>query len=273
MLRVEVQNASIPSIGFGTWELTGDTARRMVQTALETGYRHIDTAQVYGNEREVGEGIRASRVRRDDVFLTTKVWMDRFRDGDLQRSVEESLARLGVANVDLLLLHWPNPGVPLRETVAALVEAKARGLTRHIGVSNFTVKLLDEAVARAREPIVTNQVEYHPLLDQSKLLAACRRHGLSLTAYSPLARGRVFRNPVIEAIARKHGRTAGQVAIRWLVQQQKVIAIPRSSKPEHARVNFDVADFTLSDEDMDRISRLGTPRGRVVNPAWSPDWD
>ncbi len=273
MLRVEVQNAAIPSVGFGTWELAGDTARRMVQAALEAGYRHIDTAQIYGNEREVGEGIRASRVRRDDVFLTTKVWMDRFRDGDLQRSAEESLARLGVANVDLLLLHWPNPEVPLRETVRALSDAKARGLTRHIGVSNFTTKLLDEAVAHAREPIVTNQVEYHPFIDQSEVLAACRAHGLSLTAYSPLAKGRVFGDPVVEEVARRHGRTAGQVAIRWLVQQPDVIAIPRSSKPEHARANLDVMDFALSEDDMDRISRLGTRQGRLVNPAWSPRWD
>ena len=273
MFFAEAKDAQIPAIGFGTWELRGDVARHMVQLALEAGYRHIDTAQAYGNESEVGEAVRASHVPRSEIFLTTKVWWDRLRDGDLQRSVEESLQRLDMTYADLVLIHWPNEKIPLGESIAALCDVKARGLARHIGVSNFTVKLLDGAVAHADEPIVCNQVEYHPFLDQSKLLAACARHGMVLTAYSPLARGRVFRDPVLREIAAAHGKSPGQVAIRWLIQQPNVAAIPRSSSPANAAANNDVFDFALSREEMERITKRAEPTGRVVQPAWAPQWD
>ncbi len=273
MLVASAKDAHIPAIGFGTWELRGDTARHMVRAAIEAGYRHIDTAQAYGNEAEVGEAVRASRVPREEIFLTTKVWWDRLRDGELQRSVEESLQRLDVRYADLVLIHWPNEKIPLGESIAALCDVKARGLARHIGVSNFTVKLLDAAVAHSDEPIVCNQVEYHPFVDQSKLLAACSRHGIVLTAYSPLARGRVFRDPVLREIAAAHGKSPGQVALRWLVQQPNVAAIPRSSNPANAAANIDVLDFALSREEMARIAELAEPAGRVVQPAWAPAWD
>ena len=273
MLVARAKDAIIPAIGLGTWDPRGATARQMVQAALEAGYRHIDTAQAYGNETEVGEAIRASRVPREEIFLTTKVWWDRLRGGELQRSVEESLQRLGMPRADLVLIHWPNDTVPLNESMAALCDVKSRGLTRHIGVSNFPVKLLDAAVAHADEPIVCNQVEYHPFIDQSKLLAACDRHGIVLTAYSPLARGRVFRDPVLREIAAAHGKSPGQVAIRWLVQQPNVAAIPRSSNPANAAANIDVLDFALSREEMTRIAKLAEPAGRVVQPAWAPAWD
>jgi 2,5-diketo-D-gluconate reductase B len=263
MHEVDANGAAIPALGFGTWELRGDTARRMVETALEIGYRHVDTAQMYGNEAEVGAALRGSGLPRGELFVTTKVWPDRFRAGDLQRSVEESLGRLGLEQVDLLLLHWPSPTVPLAETIDALNDAAARGWAAHVGISNFTSGLVEQATALSGRPLVTNQVEYHPFQDQSTLLADCRRRGLSVTAYRPLARGRVFGDPVLAGIARRHGRTPGQVALRWLVQQEGVIAIPRSSSPEHARDNFAIGGFALGAREMAEIAALAAPRGRA----------
>ncbi len=275
MHRVEAHGAQIPALGFGTWELRGALAIRMVETALAVGYRHIDTAQMYGNEREVGIALRASGLAREEVFVTTKVWPDRFRAGELQRSVEESLERLGLERVDLVLLHWPNPHVPLAETMEALVEVREHGLAAHIGVSNFTVALMEEAVRLAHPvPLVTNQVEYHPFLSQRRVLAACRHHGMALTAYCPLARGRVFTNELLRRIGQRYGKDPGQVALRWLVQQEGVVAIPRSSRPEHVRRNFDIWDFHLSAEEMDAIAALASPAGRIVDlPELAPRWD
>ncbi len=274
MHSVEAHGARIPVLGFGTWELRDGLAVRMVEAALEIGYRHIDTAQMYENEREVGTAIRTSGIDRREIFLTTKVWPDRFREGDLQRSVEDSLGRLGLDTVDLLLLHWPNPSVPLAETIAALNDARARGMTRHIGISNFPTRLMREALRLSEAPLVTNQVEYHPFLSQKRVLRACREAGMALTAYCPLARGRVFGDPVIERIAARHRKSPAQVALRWLVQQQGVVAIPRSSKPEHARANFEIWDFALDDREMAEISALAGPGGRIVDIAGlAPDWD
>lgn len=274
MHTVNANGASIPALGFGTWELAGSTAQRMVEAALAIGYRHLDTAQIYGNEAEVGAGFHASGLPRDSVFVTTKVWPDRFRAGELQRSVEESLKKLRLDAVDLLLLHWPNPEVPLAETIAALNEVAERGWSRHIGISNFTTAMIEEAVRLSARPLATNQVEYHPYLGQRKVYAACRRHGLALTAYCPLARGRVFQDPRLRNIAERHGKTAGQVALRWLVQQEGVIAIPRSSRPEHARANFALFDFALSEGEMAEIAALAEPGGRLVDVAGlSPRWD
>lgn len=274
MHLVEANGARIPAIGFGTWELRGGQAQAMVEAALEMGYRHIDTAQMYGNEAAVGAGIRASGLKRDEIFVTTKIWPDQFRAGSFQRAAEESLRKLGLDRVDLLLLHWPNPEVPLRETMGALNEVIERGLARHPGVSNFTTRLLDEAVALSATPLVANQVEYHPYLDQGPVLAKLRANGMALTAYCPLARGRFFEEPVVQVIARRHGRTPGQVGLRWLVQQDGVIAIPRSSRPEHARLNLAVSDFALSAEEMRRIAGLARPDGRMVQAAgFAPAWD
>lgn len=275
MKIVEANGARIPALGLGTWELRGEVAERIVECALEVGYRHIDTAQMYGNEREVGRAIRTSGIPREEIFLTTKIWPDRFRRGDLQRSVEESLGRLGVSRVDLLLLHWPNPEVSLAETMEALLDVHARGWTRWIGVSNFTVALMEEAARLAAPvPLVANQVEYHPFLSQRRVLAACRRLGMALVAYCPLARGRVFESPVIRRIAERHGRNPAQVALRWLIQQEGVAAIPRSAKPEHVKSNFDIWDFELSPEEMAEISALGSPAGRIVAlPGLAPAWD
>jgi diketogulonate reductase-like aldo/keto reductase len=270
---VKANGAEIPALGFGTSELTGAACEEAVDAALTDGYRHIDTAQMYGNEREVGRAIRGSFVKREEVFLTSKIARDRLRGGDLERSVEDSLERLGTDCIDLILIHWPNPGVPLKETMAALSEVKDRGLARHIGVSNFTVDLLDQAVAFADEPLVVNQVEYHPFLDERMVLAACRKHGLALTAYSPLAQGRVFGSPVLERIAGTHGKTPGQVTLRWLIQQPGVTAIPRSADREHIRQNNDIYDFELSPSEMDEVFGLAEPGGRIIDPEWAPDWD
>jgi 2,5-diketo-D-gluconate reductase B len=274
MHLVDANGAHIPALGFGTWELRGATAQSMVETALEIGYRHIDTAQMYGNEAEVGAAIRASGLPREDIFLTTKIWPERFRAGEFERAVEESMLALKLGWADLLLLHWPNPAVPLSETLPVLEGIKGRGLAKHIGVSNFNTRLLDESVRIARTPIVTNQVEYHPFLTQHRLLERQRQLGIALTAYCPLARGRVFGNPVLERIGQQHGRNVGQVALRWLVQQQGVIAIPRTSTPQNARTNFEIFDFELTDEEMREIHGLGSPEGRVVNnPGYAPEWD
>jgi 2,5-diketo-D-gluconate reductase B len=274
MHTVDSNGAAIPALGFGTWELRDAQARQMVEAALEIGYRHIDTAQMYSNEAEVGAALKASGLKRQELFVTTKVWPDRFRDGALQRSVAASLERLQLAAVDLLLLHWPNPDVPLAETIGALNDCAARGWARHIGVSNFTTAMVEEAVRLSERPLATDQVEYHPFLSQDAVLATCRRHGLALTAYCPLARGRVFKDATLARIGQRHGKTVGQVALRWLVQQEGVVAIPRSSSPEHARSNFAIFDFALSEREMAEIKALGAPAGRIVDVAGlAPSWD
>ncbi len=274
MHNVEAKGASIPALGFGTFQLEPADAEAMVRYALDIGYRHIDTAQMYRNEEAVGAGIRSASVDRDDVFVTTKVWVDRFADGDLQRSVEESLRRLDMAAVDLVLLHWPNPDIPLAETLKALNEVREAGMTRHIGVSNFNVALIEEAVAQSPAPLVTNQVEYHPFLDQVPVRRALAGHGMALTAYCPLAQGKVFGEPTLEHIGERHGKNAGQVALRWLIQQEGVVAIPRSRHAEHVRSNLEVFDFALDDDEMAAIAGLASGRGRLISPSQlAPAWD
>ena len=271
---VAAGDARIPAIGLGTWDLRGETCSRIVGEALKIGYRHVDTAQGYDNETQVGEGLRASGVARGEVFVTTKIRPQRSSESEMQRSMEESLTRLGVDQVDLALIHWPNLEIPLAETMRALSDVKRRGLARNIGVSNFTVKMLDEAIRLSSEPLVVNQFEYHPYLDQRKLLAAVRRHRLAITAYCPIALGKVVRDDAIKAIAARHGRTAAQVTLRWLVQQGDVIAIPRTSRVERLRENLAIFDFTLSSDEMQAMSSLTRPNSRLINePASVPAWD
>jgi diketogulonate reductase-like aldo/keto reductase len=272
MLFVEANGARIPALGLGTWELSGRTCARVVEQALRLGYRHVDTAQVYENEREVGDGVRASGVRRDDIFITTKVWTNHFAPNDLERSVKESLVKLRLPAVDLVLLHWPNPQVPLAETLGALAHAKKLGLARHIGVSNFTVALIEQAIALSPEPLVCNQVEYHPYLDQTKVKAACDQHGLALVAYSPIAKGRIKTDETLATIGRTHRKTPAQVCLRWLVQQN-VSAIPRTSRIERLSENIEIFDFELSAQEMDRIFALAHPKGRLTDFGFAPKWD
>jgi diketogulonate reductase-like aldo/keto reductase len=266
--------AAIPRLGLGTWQLRGEVCERIVAAALRIGYTHVDTAQGYGNEEAVGAGIAASGIARERLFITTKVQPHRMRDGDLQRSVEESLRRLGVSQVDLLLLHWPNPQIPLAGTVRALNCVKRDGRARHIGVSNFTSTLLAEVWRLTTEPLAAEQIEYHPYLDQARMREALRVRGMALIAYCPIALGRVIGDPVIEAIAASHGRSAAQVALRWLVQQDGVAAIPRTSRVERLSENLAVFDFDLSEAEMARMSALARPGSRLVSePQWVSQWD
>ena len=270
---VAAGDAMIPQVGLGTFRLEGEACSELVATALRLGYRHVDTAQGYGNEAAVGEGIATSGVPRDEVFVTTKVQPQLIGDGDLQRSVEESLVRLRSSAIDLLLLHWPNPAIPLAESIRALNEVKRCGLVRHIGLSNFTPRLLDDALRLTTEPFATEQLEYHPYLDQTTMLARLRRNRLAVTAYCPLALGRVVGDPTIERIARTYGRTAAQITLRWLVQQSDVIAIPKTSHVGRLEENLAVFDFALTDREMSAMSSLVQPGSRLIDePQWVSDW-
>ena len=270
MIHLEIQGSRIPALGFGTFRLTGDTCRRQVLRALETGYRHIDTARVYDNEADVGTALKESGVERTEIFLTSKVWLDDLEPEPLARSVEKSLRQLKTDYLDLCLIHWPSDRFPLDATLEALEAQRSAGRIRHLGVSNFPPAYLRRACDLA--PIFTDQVEYHPLLGQEKLLDLCRTHGVLLTAYSPLGQGAVIKEPVLDGIGRKHGKTAAQVALRWLVRQDGVAAIPRSSSEENLRANFAIFDFDLDAEDLEQIARLPTNLRRV-NPAFAPDWE
>lgn len=271
---VEAKGARIPLLGLGTWELRGRTCARMVEQALRLGYRHVDTAQLYDNEREVGDGLRASDVAREEVFITTKIWPSHFAGPAFARAAKERLAELRLSDVDLLLLHWPNPKVPLSESIGALCQVKRQGLARHIGVSNFTVAMIEEANELSSEPLVCNQIEVHPFLDQTKVVAACRKHGMAVVAYSPIARGNAKDDPVLRRIGRAHGKSAAQVSLRFLVQQQ-IAVIPRTGKLDRLMENAAIFDFELSRDEMVEIGKLATRDGRVVNYSYSgsPNWD
>ena len=270
---VHAHGAAIPAIGLGTFLAQGEGCSEAVSFALKNGYRHIDTAPRYENEEAVGEGLRRSGVPRGEIFLTTKVWWDRLGEGDLQRSAEDSLRKLGVDQVDLLLIHWPNPEIPLAESIAALNDAKRRGYAKHIGVSNFTVAHLNEAWRLTQEPLVCNQCEWHPSLDQAKLRAVVRGYGMIFTAYSPIGRGVYGEIPTVSAIAKKYGKTASQIVLRWNVQHEGSVAIPKSVTPERMLSNLDIFDFTLTDAEMAALTALGSREGRLVKPDFAPAWD
>jgi 2,5-diketo-D-gluconate reductase B len=273
---VEANGAKIPAIGLGTMTLMNAVCVEAVETALCIGYRHIDTAERYRNETEVGEGLRrglrAAGIEREDVFVTTKVWRDQLAAADFERSLDQSLKKLELSWLDLLLVHWPNPTVLLKETLDVLCKAKRDGRAKHVGVANFTTSLLEEAVKLASEPLVTNQIEVHPFIDQDKVLAACRTHGLAVTAYCPLARGKVSGNDVLARIGKAHGKSPAQIALRYLVQQG-IIPIPRTAKPNQLADNLAVFDFKLSEAEMSEMAHLNQTGLRVVNPPHAPRWD
>lgn len=274
MHSVTAHGAMIPALGLGTWTLKGAACSELVAHALDLGYRHVDTAAAYDNETAVGAGLSASGVPRDDYFLTTKVWWTDLAPADLERSAEQSLKRLGVDHVDLLLIHWPNPKIRLEDTIAALNRVRARGLARHIGVSNFTLGLLSRAIAASEAPLAANQVEYHPYLDQRKILAACRAAGMAMVSYCPIARGgTLFAEPAIAGAAARHGRTPAQVVLRWHVQQDGVVAIPRTTKKERLAENLAVFDFALDANEMAAISALTGAGRRICDFDFSPAWD
>jgi 2,5-diketo-D-gluconate reductase B len=272
MKIIDANGAKIPAIGLGTWQLNGDVGSRITEQALKLGYRHLDCALIYGNEKEVGVGLHASGVKREDVFITTKVPHTELAPGPLERAVKQSLANLRVSDVNLLLIHWPNPQIPLAETMGAMCEMKKKGLARHIGISNFTVKLIDEAVKLSSEPIVTNQIEWHPYLDEEKVRAACARHGIAVTAYCPIARGRAGGDETLARVGKQYGKTPGQVSLRWLIQKGAIV-IPRTSKVERLTENMTIFDFELSAQDMAEVDALAKPAGRVVSVGWAPNWD
>ena len=272
MRFVDLHGTAVPALGFGTYKLTGDTCREGVLDALALGYRHIDTAQIYGNEAEVGEAIRHSGVPRSGLFLTTKVWVDALHAPDVLRSAEESLRCLGTDYVDLLLVHWPSRTVPLEETLGAFERLREAGKTRHIGVSNFS----PGGFARALElaPVACNQVEYHVFLDQQRVHSLCQTHGALLTAYRPLAGGGLREDATVQAIAEAHACTPEQIGLAWPLQQPQVAAIPKASSPAHRRANLAALDVVLSGEEMGRLSALTRANRRFVNPSnLAPDWD
>jgi len=265
--------ANIPVIGFGTSQIGGGCGE-VVATALRAGYRHLDAARKYGTEDGVGEGIRAAKIPRGELFITTKVSHENLRAKDFARSVEQSLKALGVDYVDLLLVHWPNAAIPLAETMQALAREKRGGRARHLGVANFNLAMVDEAIKLCPEPLVTLQAECHPYLDQTRLIAGLKARGLVLTAYCPLGRGRLMNDKVIGEIARAKRKSVAQIALRWLIQQDIIAPIPRSTNPGRIAENLAVFDFSLSDAEMARIATLKRPDGRIANPAGrAPRWD
>jgi len=276
---ITVDGHTIPLLGFGTWNLTPEDARRMVAEALRIGYRHIDTAWIYKNEAAVGDGIRdaiaAGHVKREDIWLTTKIWVAHFDRAGLLKQAKESADSLGFTP-DLLLLHWPKAEPAFEETLGALNEALEQGLTKSIGLSNFPSAEFARAQSLSKAKLITNQVEYHPYLKLTKLIATAKTLGSSITAWSPLAQGNIADDPTLNAIGKAHGKSAGQVTLRWLIQQG-VIAIPRTTKVSRAEESFDIFDFELSSEEMDRIHALARPDGRLGDWLdktfqWDEEW-
>ncbi len=255
---VTVQGEQVPAIGFGTWQIQGKACFEAVLDALSVGYRHVDTAAMYGNEREVGRALRESATAREEIFLTTKIWPDDFAPADAPRAAEACLSRLDVNYVDLLLLHWPSSRIPVRETLSALRPLKEQGRIRHLGLSNYAPEQVKEAAAEVS--IFCNQIPFDPYHDPSALLDQARAMDYLLTAYSPLGRGRVVSDPTLEEVGRHHEKSPAQVALRWLIQHDKVAAIPKAADADRRRSNFDLFDFELSAEEMRQIATLAKSR-------------
>lgn len=253
-MNLIVQGESVPALGFGTWQLRGEDCVHSVAHALAVGYRHIDTAQAYGNEAEVGRAIKKAGVPRDEIFLVTKVRQQDFHHALVLATTQESLKKLDAGYIDLLLMHWPNPDIPLAETLGAMNELQASGVVRHIGVSNFSPSLVDEAKQYAT--IFSNQVEYHPYKSQTALVAQAQKEDYLLVAYSPLDRGKIQDDATLKEIGRTHGKSPAQVTLRWLVQQG-VSTIPKAGSDQHRQANWDIFDFDLSDSEMKAIFALG----------------
>ncbi|GLK73633.1 aldo/keto reductase [Ancylobacter dichloromethanicus] len=270
---VKAYGAEIPALGFGVFRMSDAEVEAVVPAALEAGFRHFDTAQIYGNEAALGHALAAAGARRADLFLTTKVWVDNYSPDKFAASVDESLEKLKVDQVDLLLLHWPADKVAIADQIALLNEVQTAGKTRFIGVSNQNIAQMNESIALSNVPIVTNQIEAHPYLDQSAVAAAAKAAGVAITAYFGMADGAVPSDPVLQAIGAKHGKSAAQVALRWLVQQG-FIALSKTAKPARVAENFAIFDFALGDDDMAAIGKLGQANKRLVSPAGlAPAWD
>lgn len=274
MFDVSANGANIPALGFGTFRMPDADVHRILPEALKLGFRHVDTAQAYKNEQAVGDVLSKSGIARQEIFLTTKVWVDRVDHDAFIASVDESLTELKTDYVDLLLLHWPQSEMPLADRIGALNELRKAGKVKNIGVSNFSTALMAEAVKLSDAPIVNNQIEYHPYIDQTKVLAEAAKTGMSVTAYYLMADGAVPKDEVLKDIGAKHGKTAAQVVLRWAVQQKDVIALSKTATESRLPENFDIFDFALSEEEMAAIHKLARPDGRIVNPGHlAPDWD
>lgn len=271
MLTIDLPQVTVPAVGFGTYGLPDGAVDALVRHAIEVGYRHIDTAQMYRNEAAVGRGVATSGIDRDEIFVTTKIWRDRAARDDVHRSARESLDRLGVGHIDLLLLHWPAGDlVPMEETLTALSEVQDAGIAAHIGVSNFPAPMLDRAFDVA--PIVTDQVEHHPYLAVDAIRRVLGRRGGFLTAYSPIAKGRVLDDPILQEIGREHDAAPTRVALAYLLQKGSTAVIPRSSDPGRIADNLAAGSVHLSDDDVARID--GLARGlRLIDPGFAPSWD
>ncbi len=272
MERITAQGMSMPKLGLGTFRMKGAECAEAVQGALGLGYRHIDTAEMYGNEEAVGEGIANSGVPRGDIHLTTKVWWDHLAGDGIERAAEASLKRLRTDYVDLYLIHWPAPDMDLPDAIEKLVRVKERGQARAIGVSNFPCALVRRAVDEVGAPIAANQFEYHVLLGQTRMVETAQAHGAAVTAYAPLAQGRLAEHPALQSIADKHGATPAQVALRWLLEQDGVAAIPKAGRRQSQQANLDALRIELDDADRAAIAALPKDQ-RFVKPAFAPDWD
>lgn len=270
--HIERDNGSMPVVGLGTWENDGVVGRRAVREAIDLGYRHIDTAQMYQNEDEVGQAVKESGVGRDALFITTKVAPGNLKAKDVKDTVARSLENLRTDYVNLLLIHWPDESVPLEETLGAMSELRDEGQVRHIGVSNFPVAKLKEATDATDTPLFCNQVEYHPYLGQDDVLSFCRDNDMAVVAYSPLARGRAIGDKRLAEIGRRYDKTAAQVALRWLVRQPGVVAIPKGTSKDHLEDNIDIFDFELSDDEVSLIDSIEKDN-RIIDPSWAPEWD
>ncbi|MEX0649200.1 MAG: aldo/keto reductase [Balneolaceae bacterium] len=266
-----VQGSRVPEIGLGTYQLYGRECKKVISEAIDLGYRHIDTAQMYKNEREIGEAIHTSSTDREELFITTKIWHTNLEHDDVLQTVEDSLAALRSHYVDLLLIHWPNHQYSLEQTLEAMLVLKDQGKAMNIGVSNFPLGLLRKVIDELRIPLFTNQVEFHPFLGQFDLLDYSYENDFLVTAYSPLAKGKVLENPLLQELGEHYGKNPAQVALRWLIEQENVIAIPKASSAEHLKHNIDIFDFQLTDEHFEQIDELEKNK-RLTNPSFAPDW-
>jgi 2,5-diketo-D-gluconate reductase B len=272
MKMIKTQGVSIPRLGFGTFRMPGAESQAVVESAIALGFRHIDTAAMYENETAVGAALAASGVKRDELFVTTKVWHDQLSPDALRRALDLSLGKLRLDYVDLYMIHWPTRDIDIAVSLEALMQLRQRGLTLAIGVCNFNLPMIRRAVEEIGAPIAAHQVEYHAFLSQAPMLAYLRSKAIPLTAYAPLAQGRAANDPTLAAIGRKHGATAAQVAIAWLLDQHGVIAIPKAGRPESQKANLDALGIRLDDEDRAAIATLPKDQ-RFVRPSFAPEWD
>ncbi|WP_138472475.1 aldo/keto reductase [Poseidonocella sp. HB161398] len=274
MQTITTNGAEIPALGFGTFRMDAREVAAVLPQALRRGFRHVDTAQIHCNEEAVGAAIAASGVPRDEIFLTTKIWVDKVSPEDFLPSVHDSLRKLGTDHVDLLLLHWPDGSdIPREVQIGELNDVRDAGLTRHIGISNYSAAQMREAAGLSGAPLVTNQVEYHPWLSQAPVLAAASDLGMALTGYYAMADGRAPTDPVLARIGTRHGKSAAQVALRWQIQHG-IIVLSKTARIERLAENLAIFDFTLSPEEMTEIHGLAAPNGRIVDPeGLAPAWD